>query len=75
MEEVKQGTYEHFKGKKYFVLGTATHSETLEQFVVYKQLYGNKSVWIRPIKLFIETVTRDGKTMPRFRFVSEMEEP
>ncbi len=62
---LKIGTYEHFKGKRYRVLYVARHSETLEEFVVYQQLYGTSDVWVRPLAMFIETV--HGK--PQFRFI------
>jgi len=76
MEEVKHGKYKHFKGKLYEVIGVARHSETLEEFVVYRALYdskefGKNSIWIRPKKMFLETVNRDGKEFPRFEFVGE----
>lgn len=61
--------YEHFKGNRYEVIGIAKHSETLEEMVVYKALYGEKQLWVRPIGLFLDQVTRDGKTFPRFRRV------
>jgi len=48
----------------------ALHSETLEELVVYQALYGGKGIWVRPLKIFLETVTIDGKEMPRFRLTS-----
>lgn len=63
--QLKPGLYEHFKGKRYRVLHIARHSETLEELVVYQQLYGTGDVWVRPLAMFIETV---GGT-PRFRFL------
>jgi len=68
MEEIKPGKYLHFKGKIHEVIGVAKHSETLEEFVVYKHDGG---LWIRPKEMFLENVTRDGKTMPRFKFVGK----
>lgn len=62
---LRPGIYEHFKGKRYRLLNIARHSETLEELVVYQQLYGTGDVWVRPLAMFIETV--DGK--PRFRFI------
>jgi hypothetical protein len=61
-------TYRHHKGKLYRVLGIARHSETLEEFVYYECLYDNPNgkYWIRPKKMFLETVTKDGKKIPRF---------
>ena len=74
--EVKLGKYQHFKGNFYEVIGMARHSETLEEYVIYKALYkhekyGENSVWIRPVKMFLENVTRDGKTMPRFKYIGK----
>lgn len=72
--EVKLGKYQHFKGKLYEVIGVARHSETLEEFVVYRALYdspefGKNALWVRPKKMFLETVTKDGKKIPRFKFL------
>jgi len=61
------GTYRHFKGKKYKVIGLAKHSETGEEFVVYQALYGDREFWIRPKKMFFESVEKDGKRIPRFK--------
>jgi hypothetical protein len=68
------GKYQHFKGNFYEVIGIAHHSETLEEMVVYRALYehekyGDNSLWVRPKEMFLENVTRDGKEMPRFKFV------
>lgn len=62
------GVYKHHKGKKYMVLGVAKHSETLEEMVVYVTLYENDlgPMWVRPLSMFLETVTIDGKQVPRF---------
>lgn len=67
---VKPGKYRHFKGGRYEVLFTATHSETLEQMVVYRSLAGG-DVWVRPASMWNETVTRDGKTFRRFTPIDE----
>jgi hypothetical protein len=71
--EVKPGKWRHFKGGEYEVLGVARHSETGEELVVYKALYetefGKESLWVRPKKMFLETIERDGKKMKRFEFV------
>ena len=64
------GIYEHFKGGRYEVIGVARHSETLEEMVVYRNL-DDHGLWVRPIKMFLEEVERDGKKMPRFRYVGE----
>ena len=71
METIKPGRYRHFKGMEYEVLGTARHSETLEEMVVYRALYGEGGLWVRPAYMWSETVTRDGKTFPRFTLLEE----
>jgi hypothetical protein len=68
------GTYEHYKGKRYEVIGVGRHSETHEEFVIYRALYdskefGNNAFWIRPKKMFLGQVTIEGKKVPRFRKV------
>ena len=63
---VKPGKYLHFKGKEYEVIGMATHSESLEPMVVYRQLYGDGSLWVRPAAMWNETVERNGKLYKRF---------
>jgi hypothetical protein len=63
------GIYRHFKGNLYEVVSTARHSETQEEYVVYRALYGDRALWIRPLAMFIEQVQRDGKTFPRFEFL------
>ena len=60
------GTYRHYKGNDYEVVGVATHSETHEPMVVYRPLYGERALWVRPLAMFMEDVTVDGKTVPRF---------
>ena len=69
MQEVKIGKYRHFKGNEYEVLYVAKHSETLEELVVYRALYGEGEVWVRPLKMWNERVERDGKTFPRFTYI------
>lgn len=71
MNEIKLGKYRHFKGNEYEVLGIAQHSETLEPMVVYKALYGDGGLWVRPAAMWDETVTRDGKTFKRFQYIGE----
>jgi len=63
------GTYEHYKGKRYEVLSVARHSETLEELVVYRALYGDHDIWVRPIGMFTEDVKMSGVKIPRFRRV------
>ena len=65
--KLELGKYKHFKGGKYEVIGIAKHSETLEDFVVYKALYGKHDLWIRPKKMFSEKVTVNGKKVNRFQ--------
>lgn len=65
----KSGKYRYYKGKEYQVFGVAKHSETSEELVVYKALYGKGQIWVRPLKMFLEKVEIDGKKIPRFSFV------
>lgn len=65
--EIKPGLYKHFKGNNYMVEGTAIHSETNEVMVVYRALYGERLLFVRPLTMFLEEIERDGKKMPRFR--------
>lgn len=71
MDEIKIGRYRHFKGNEYEVLFLAKHSETLEAMVVYRALYGEHGIWVRPAKMWNETVERDGKTHTRFTYIGE----
>ena len=71
MESIKPGRYRHFKGKEYEVLGVARHSETQEELVVYRALYGDFGLWVRPVSMWNEPVERDGKTFRRFTYISE----
>lgn len=71
MEEIKLGRYRHFKGNEYEVLALAKHSETLEPMVVYRALYGERGVWVRPASMWNETVVRGGKTHIRFTYMEE----
>ena len=66
---ITTGKYRHYKGKDYEVIGVATHSETREQLVVYRPLYGEGALWVRPLAMFVESVTVEGKEMPRFALV------
>ena len=63
---IEPGKYRHFKGKEYEVLFIATHSETLEPMVVYRALYGERGLWVRPASMWTEHVERDGYSGPRF---------
>jgi len=68
-EALPPGRYRHFKGRDYQVLGLATHSETNETLVVYRCLYGNYDLWVRPLGLFTEQVKVGDETVPRFRYL------
>jgi len=63
---IPAGRYRHYKGNEYEVIGIAKHSETLEPMVVYRPLYGEGGLWVRPAAMFAENVIIDGKTLPRF---------
>lgn len=63
---IKPGKYLHFKGNEYEVIDVARHSETLEPLVVYRALYGEGAVWVRPADMWLDMVERDGRIMPRF---------
>lgn len=69
---VTQGIYRHYKGNLYQVLHTAQHSETEESLVVYRCLYGEYGVWVRPLAIFTETVMVDGKEVPRFELIKAL---
>ncbi len=66
MSELKPGVYRHFKGNKYELMFTAKNSETLEEMVVYRALYGDGGIWVRPASMWNELIERDGKTFRRF---------
>jgi hypothetical protein len=70
METIPNGLYKHYKGNLYEVLGTAMHSETLEEHVIYRALYGEHGMWVRPAKMFLEEVIVEGIKMMRFEKVS-----
>ena len=67
--ELKLGRYRHFKGGEYELLGIAQHSETLEPMVVYKALYGEGGLWVRPAAMWTELVDKPGYTGPRFQYI------
>ena len=71
--ELTPGIYEHYKGRKYLVLGTAAHSETLERLVVYVPLYDSPGprLWVRPRSMFTETVSVNEELVPRFRYIGQ----
>ena len=66
------GTYEHYKGNRYEVLGIARHSETLEELVVYRALYGEHDLWVRPLSMFLEQVEIDGQKVSRFTCIEKI---
>ncbi len=69
--EIKPGIYRHFKGNEYKVLFSARHSETMEEMIVYQALYGEYGIWVRPAKMFDETIIKNGETIKRFTRISE----
>ena len=71
MDEIKPGRYRHFKGNEYEVIGLARHSETQEEMVVYRALYGDFGLWVRPARMWNETFERDGKTFRRFTYIGQ----
>lgn len=66
------GQYRHYKGQNYEVIGLAHHSETLEPLVLYRALYGEQGLWVRPYAMFCETVLVDGVELPRFALVDAL---
>ena len=68
---VSPGMYRHHKGQHYEVVGVARHSETEEEFVVYRALYGERGLWIRPVAMFTERVDKGGVSVPRFSRIDE----
>jgi len=69
--QIKLGRYRHYKGKEYEVLGVGRHSETLEEMVIYRALYGEHDLWVRPLQMFFETVEFEEKRVPRFEYLGE----
>lgn len=72
---IPPGRYRHYKGQEYEVLGLARHSETEEEFVVYRAQYGERGLWIRPAAMFVEPVVVAGHSCPRFQLVTEGSSP
>ena len=64
---IELGKYRHFKGNEYEVIALAKHSETEEEMVVYKALYGSQGIWVRPVSMWTEVITREGQTFQRFQ--------
>ena len=69
--QAKLGRYRHYKGGEYEVIGVARHSETLEPMVVYRPLYNQTGLWVRPYAMFFELIEIDGQVQPRFAPISE----
>jgi len=67
--QVKLGKYRHYKGNEYEVIGVAKHSETLEDLVVYRKLYDDRGLWVRPLAMFLENVNVEAQDIPRFKFI------
>lgn len=69
---LKKGVYRHFKGNHYRVIGIAKDSESLEEMVVYSSVSNSDEIWVRPVKMFMETITVDGKEVKRFEWSTEL---
>lgn len=69
MRSLKKGKYRHYKGNNYEVIDVARHSETMEELVLYRTLYGEMGLWVRPLKMFTEEIEIEGKMVPRFEYV------
>lgn len=72
---IQPGRYRHYKGNAYEVLGVARHSETEEEVVVYRALYGEGGLWVRPLAMFLDNVVVEGQPQPRFQFLAERPAP
>lgn len=71
---MKTGIYEHYKGNRYEVMDTVRHSETEELMVLYRALYGDEGLWVRPYTMFFESIVIDNNEIPRFRYIGEKNE-
>ena len=69
---IQTGRYRHYKGNEYEVVDVARHSETMEELVVYRALYGERGLWVRPREMFVELVEIGGHSVPRFQYVGPM---
>lgn len=69
MDEIKKGRYRHYKGNDYEVIDVAKHSETQEELVLYRPLYGKKGLWVRPLTMFTEQVEVEGEKVSRFEYI------
>ncbi|GAB5499563.1 MAG: hypothetical protein PsegKO_18740 [Pseudohongiellaceae bacterium] len=70
-DPIPLGRYRHYKGPYYELIDIARHSETEEPMAVYRTLYGDFDLWVRPLTMFLEEIERDGQTLPRFSFTPE----
>jgi cyclomaltodextrinase len=70
---IQPGRYRHFKGNEYEVVGIARDSETMEEVVVYRALYGERGLWVRSARMFGEIIERDGRMVPRFQYIGDLE--
>jgi len=70
-EIIKIGRYRHYKGNEYEVIGVGNHSETLEAMVIYRPLYGEGGLWVRPAAMWNESIEKDGVIMKRFEYIGE----
>ena len=70
-DSIKRGKYRHFKGNLYELVDIVHHSETQEAMVLYRALYGEHGLWVRPLDMFFETIERDGTTLDRFQYIGE----
>lgn len=71
---LRQGLYQHYKGAHYEVIDVVTHSETEEKLVLYRPLYGERKLWVRPLMMFTESVDVDGLCLPRFTYLGALED-
>ena len=68
---IKPGVYQHYKGNNYEVIGVARHSEDESQVVVYRPMYGEGALWVRPLEMFTEQVSVNGRSVERFRYIGQ----
>jgi len=68
---MQTGIYEHYKGNLYYVIDTVRHSESEESLVLYRTMYGDKNLWVRPYKMFFEDIEFNGSKIPRFKYIGE----
>lgn len=71
MKNIKKGRYRHYKGKEYELIDLVRHSETLEEMVLYRQLYGEFGLWVSPEAMFFEKIEINGELVPRFEYVGD----